>query len=118
MSKLSVRIPAEDGAVFSPEAAETLVGQRFFVLLEGKSYLARATRAELYDQGASVELEAEVEVPEEEPVPEPLELAEDDCLREYPVLADDDCLRTAPGAECPAAGSPRCKECVWRPEDE
>jgi hypothetical protein len=106
MSKLSVRIPAEDGALFSQEAADSFVGQRFHVLLAGTGYLARVTRAELYDQGASVELEAEVEVPEEEPVPEPLE------------LADDDCLRMTPEAECPAAGSPRCKGCVWRPADE
>jgi hypothetical protein len=33
-------------------------------------------------------------------------------------LADDDCLRLEPEmtrADCPAAGSPRCASCVWRP---
>jgi hypothetical protein len=32
-------------------------------------------------------------------------------------LADDDCLRMGPGAVCPAAGSPRCSGCVWRPAE-
>jgi hypothetical protein len=33
-------------------------------------------------------------------------------------LGDTDCLRIAPEAEyCPAAGSPRCVGCVWRPAD-
>jgi hypothetical protein len=33
-------------------------------------------------------------------------------------LADSDCLRLTERAEyCPAAGSPRCESCVWRPAD-
>jgi hypothetical protein len=103
---------------WTKEAADGLVDQRFHVLAFGEAYLARVTRAELYDLGASVQITAEVETPEEEAIPEPLELAAEENYREYPVLADDDCLRLTPTAECPAAGSPRCVDCVWRPADE
>lgn len=30
-------------------------------------------------------------------------------------LAESDCLKMDPSADCPAAGSPRCRSCEWRP---
>ena len=70
--KLSLNLPAGENTRWSPEAAAGLVGQRFHVLAFGESYLARVTDADLYDQGASVQITAEVESPEEEPIPEPV----------------------------------------------
>lgn len=117
--KLSLNLPAGENARWSQEAADGLVGQRFHVLAFGESYLARVTHAELYDQGASVQLSAEVETPEEEDIPEPVftTTAEE----RGPDLADDDCLRLAPDvprADCPATGSPRCHTCIWQPAEE
>lgn len=115
--KLSLNLPAGENTRWSPEAAEGLIGQRFHVLAFGQSYLAKVETAELYDLGASVQITAEVEAPEEEPIPEPVFTMGD---READ-LSDDDCLRMTPDvprAECPAATSPRCHTCIWRPAEE
>lgn len=69
--KLSMNLPSEENTRWTPEAAESLIGQRFHVLAFGQAYLARVTHAELYDQGASVQITSEVETPEEEPLEDP-----------------------------------------------
>lgn len=111
--RLSLNLPAGDNTVWSQAAAEKLIGQRFHVLAFGEAYLAQVERATLYDQGASVQIEARVEDPQEEDIPEPVFTYAD-----QPDLPDDACLRMTPEAECPAAGSPRCASCVWRPAEE
>lgn len=112
--KLSLNLPAGENTVWSQQAADGLVGQRFHVLAFGEAYLARVESATLYDQGASVQIGAEVEEPEEEEIPEPVFTMED----RGPDLPDDACLRMTPEAQCPAEGSPRCMDCVWRPAEE
>lgn len=104
MTAYGIEFPAPHGP--SPEEiTEAYAGQYVTLLMGGEAYLLKVTEAHVMP-GGQVVLGCEREVPAEEPVPEPLE------------LADGDCLRMEPGAECPAAGSPRCQGCTWRPAEE
>lgn len=75
--KLSITMPAGPGAVFSQEAADDLVGQWFHLLINGHARLATVVTAELWDSGAEVHIEAEVQPTEPEPDPTPLEVGKD-----------------------------------------
>jgi hypothetical protein len=73
MRKLSINIPAPEGSVFGPDVAEGFVGQYFHLLINGEAYLARVEDAQAIGP-ETINLVGVVEIPEEEPVPAPLEL--------------------------------------------
>jgi hypothetical protein len=75
--KLSITMPAGPGAVFSQEAADSLVGQWFHLLINGHARLAVVVSAELWDQGAEVHIVSEVQPTQPEPDPTPLEVDRD-----------------------------------------
>jgi hypothetical protein len=104
---IGVTLPAR-GAPYDEESALKFIGQYFHLLIGGEAYMAQVYSAKRYDQGAEIHLQAEIQNPEEEPVPAPLELAEPVNVTEdgitYPCLpiACDADVRHLPG--CVFAG--------------
>jgi hypothetical protein len=109
------------GTFDDAEVTERQVGQYVTLLMGGEAHLLKVTEAHLMPGGQMV-LGCEREEPTDEELPEPIELTTEEAVAALTYergldLPDDACLRMEPEAPCPAAGSPRCQSCVWRPAD-